>query len=136
MSNVADLQRIFSGMENGPEMIDNNFNKLNQAVKMTDWSSEGIVMLGGWHGDVKYRFVHLNDTELVCLTYNIFGDFNGETRIFQLPISAAPSSWIELKGNTAWEILKEDGLWGYGQGSNVNAKNQQLTNTHLYLLNV
>ncbi|WP_323075150.1 hypothetical protein [Limosilactobacillus reuteri] len=133
---MANLSKIYTGMLNGPEIINANFNNLNQAVHMTDWSTEGIVMLNGWHGTVKYRFVQLNDIKLVCLTYNIFGDFNGETRIFQLPVSAAPSSWIELKGNTAWEILKEDGLWGYGQGSNVNAKNQQLTNTHLYLLNV
>lgn len=131
---MANLSKIYTGMPNGPEMIDNNFNKLNQAVKATSWSSEGIVMLGGWHGDVKYRLVQLNGAKLVCLTYNIFGDLNGETRIFQLPDSVAPSSWIELKGNDAWEVMKENGLWGYGQGNNVNARNHQFTNTYLYLL--
>lgn len=129
---MANLSKIYTGMQNGPETIDTNFNNLNQAVSMTDWSTEGIVMFNGWHGTVKYRFIQLNDAKLVCLTYNIWGDIDNETKIFQLPDSAASTGWIELKGNPAWEVLKGAGLWGYGQG----LKNQQLTNTYLYLFNV
>lgn len=130
---MANLTRIFTGMESGPERINDNFDKLN--INWTDWSSQGIVMFNGWHGTVKYRYIQLSDIKLVCLTYNIFGDFNHEKRIFQLPTSVGPSNWIELKGNTAWEVIREEGLAAYGQGNLDVSKNQQLTNTYLYISN-
>ena len=52
MSNVADLQRIFSGMENGPEIIQKNLEAINAELggaklSLSDPSTLGIVTYNG-----------------------------------------------------------------------------------------
>ena len=57
------LTKIFTGMENGPEKIDDNFSNLEteinlQEIKVNEWSSSGITLLNGaqYYSDADHVF--------------------------------------------------------------------------------
>lgn len=42
-----ELTEIFTGMENGPEAIQDNFKKINDNISDTGWTNTGITYLNG-----------------------------------------------------------------------------------------
>ena len=76
---MANLDKIFTGMDKGPETIDKNFNALNSDVggvrsslQWTNWSKEGLVFLNGFNDiGTKYRYANTGNVKLIELEIKV-----------------------------------------------------------------
>ncbi len=90
------LTKIVTGMEKGPEAIEQNFEALdgNSPKILTDWSSDGISYKNGCTQNVdtpnrvQYRVIQLGDSKILLITgwFNAPAlDFNQAIIAFTLP---------------------------------------------------
>lgn len=124
---MADLTQIFSGMDQGPEKIMDNFNKINDengkiaseiaGINWSNSSTEGIVYsdnfeyVNGGYSTVSIgnlRLVHLN------IAIRLKNDFrnNGTGPAFALPQSISMGQNFGVAGNHA--------TWACYDGRNIN----------------
>ncbi len=110
---MADLAKIFTGMDKGPEVIDQNFGILNADVegKITvhDWSEDGLVYANGFYAKeahTEYRYVELaNQVKIVDLFLSVWGAANtGDQQVLTLPDTIALP-------NGHWKFFSS---WGKG----------------------
>lgn len=136
---MADLAKIFTGMDKGPETIDQNFGTLKAEVEgnitVHDWSSDGLVYANGFNSQgapTQYRYVELdNQIRIVDLFLNIYGTFNnGDQQVLTLPdtIAMPGGHWKYFTG------------WGDGrlQDNQVifSATSSSSSNAHVITANV
>ena len=88
-----NLTKIFTGMEKGPEAIDDNFQKITTKVP---WTSDGIVYKNGWtkypSNELAYTYGSFGDNNFIAvagqITYpNIPANSSYTVTPFALPIS-------------------------------------------------
>lgn len=127
---MADLTKIFTGMDKGPEAIMDNFNKLN--INWTDWSNEGIVFQNGFQNyQTFYRYAQIGNAKLIELKVSVTlssAPAGNSAIAFQVPSSIAPqmdsehaeSSKYQWLFNVAGEFhinIIDSGGWWTGEGS-------------------
>ena len=92
-------------MKQGEGQWQDKFNRLVDAVQkvggVTDqlqWitSSDGVVFLNGWHGNVSYEYVQIGDKKLVSLKGAINGNAKGAqyTDLLTIPDNVKPKNRI------------------------------------------
>lgn len=94
---MADLAKIFTGMDKGPEEIDKNFTALNndtekalQGAHWTDWTHNGVVVQNGFSevpgsGQINWReLIDMNGTVLVTQIHGTITKpaWTGESAVF------------------------------------------------------
>ena len=124
---MADLTQIFSGMDQGPEKIMDNFNKinddngtLNSKIDGISWSSistEGIVYSGNFeYVSGGYSTANIGGLRLVHLNISIrlTRDFNnnGVGHAFAVPQS------LDMGQNTG--VAGDHATWVSHDGRNIN----------------
>lgn len=116
---MADLAKIFTGMDKGPEAIDQNFGVLNADVegKITvhDWSEDGLVYANGFYSNQQhtvYRYIELaNQIKIVELFLSVWGAAKtGDQLVLTVPDTIA----LE---NGHWKLFT-----GWGNGHLENNK--------------
>lgn len=106
---MADLQKIVSGMQNGPEAINDNFNAINADLQKVSgiaaglqWTSqtrEGLVIANGVSlVDGGYSYAQIGNHKLVFLTImlNVTGSFE------ELTIQDAITVPDTIASNSIW----------------------------------
>lgn len=92
------LTKIVTGMEKGPEAIEQNFEVLdeNSPKIITDWSSDGIsykngcTLITNTPDIIQYRIIQLGDSKILCIAgwFNAPAlNINQAIVAFNLPIS-------------------------------------------------
>ena len=108
------LTQIFTGMEQGPEKINDNFNsldtKINTLIPDTGWVK--VPVINGWQGDISVR---LRDG--VIYHKGHFGA-DGPTINISLTVFKYPDSFGDMSSftnfNGAWAAITADGYTNYG----------------------
>lgn len=108
------LTKIFTGMEQGPEKINDNFNsldtKINTLIPDTGWVK--VPVINGWQGDISVR---LRDG--VVYHKGNFGA-QGDTGSISLTVFKYPDSFGDMSSftnfNGAWAAITADGYTNYG----------------------
>lgn len=114
---MADLTKIFSGMSEGPEKINDNFGLLNQAIADTNTRQSNsefqiqtypLVTESGWEGDGPNAFIKLSNDKynIIAVSFEIKKpkgvDFSSAAPIAGDPIvSSNGFSWVRIPG-TDW----------------------------------
>lgn len=108
------LTKIFTGMEQGPEKINDNFNsldtKINTLIPDTGWVK--VPVINGWQGDISVR---LRDGVIYHKGY--FGA-GGPTINISLTVFKYPDSFGDMSDfgqrNGGWAAITSDGEPNYG----------------------
>lgn len=108
------LTEIFTGMEQGPEKINDNFNsldtKINTLIPDTGWVK--VPVINGWQGDISVR---LRDGVIYHKGY--FGN-DGPTINISLTVFKYPDSFGDMSDfgqrNGGWAAITSDGEPNYG----------------------
>lgn len=108
------LTKIFTGMEQGPEKINDNFNaldtKINTLITDTGWVK--VPVINGWQGDISVR---LRDGVIYHKGY--FGA-GGPTINISLTVFKYPDSFGDMSDfgqrNGGWAAITSDGEPNYG----------------------
>lgn len=122
---MANIQKIFTGMSQGPETIDNNFNAINtelqnvdgvvSSLQWTDFTSTGLVFQNGFKqlgSDSSpksvYRFVQLKGWKLVDLqiavTLSAAPSNTSYATAVSLPDSISYDGWHEWVENDKYQL--------------------------------
>lgn len=108
------LTEIFTGMEQGPEKINDNFNSLDTKINtlITDTGWVKVPVINGWGGDISVR---LRDGVIYHKGY--FGNdgptVNISSTVFKYPDSFGDmSSFTNFNGS--WVAFTADGEPNYG----------------------
>ncbi len=108
------LTKIFTGMEQGPEKINDNFNsldtKINTLIPDTGWVK--VPVINGWQGDISVRLQNG-----VVYHKGYFGNdgptINISSTVFKYPDSFGDmSSFTNFNGG--WAAFTSDGEPNYG----------------------
>lgn len=117
---MANIQKIFTGMSQGPETIDNNFNAINTELQNVDgvvnslqWTKQtegGLVASNNVQiKDGGYNYLDLNGVKLVLLSISIqiTGDVKTPSVVVSLPDVITPGSMYvgTLGGQNQFQIL-------------------------------
>lgn len=100
---MADIQVINHGELQWDAKANHNFSELNQTLEkvggVTDqlqWttSTDGVVFLNGWHGNVNYEYVQIGDKKLVSLIGTIDGNAKATqyTELLTIPDNVKPKN--------------------------------------------
>lgn len=117
---MANIQKIFTGMSQGPETIDNNFNAINTELQNVDgvvgslhWSDgsqEGIVVTDSrvtLNKESQYSYLDIGGKRLVYL--HVVLDVNQDmpnvnaNMLFTIPTEIAPT--VSLRGAASTEAM-------------------------------
>ena len=86
---MAELERIFTGMDAGPEAIQKNFEALNAEGNLVNYGSQGIVALNGSDlTGTNYSVAHFDGWSIVSLFYHLTNKYTVD--VLQLPESIKP----------------------------------------------
>lgn len=108
------LTKIFTGMEQGPEKINDNFNaldtKINTLIADTGWVK--VPVINGWQGDISVRLQNG-----VIYHKGYFGA-DGPTINISLTVFKYPDSFGDMSDfgqrNGGWAAITSDGEPNYG----------------------
>lgn len=120
-----ELTKIFTGMENGPEAIQGNFNKISDNISDTGWTNTGMTYLNGAKAN--------NDGGLFYRRTSLFGvgyfvelrgvvvapSSAGSAYVVQLPQSIVPARVIFPTGKS----INTDGriyVYDYKASGNIS----------------
>ena len=108
------LTKIFTGMEQGPEKINDNFNSLDAKINtlITDTGWVKVPVINGWQGDISVRLQNG-----VVYHKGYFGNdgptINISSTVFKYPDSFGDmSSFTNFNGG--WAAFTSDGEPNYG----------------------
>lgn len=129
---MADLTRIFSGMESGPEAIQSNFEKMNQTVEnmggqlsglnWSDLTTAGLVANNDWeilptNRNSGYQTTQLGNKKLVWLhpILSRRSDFTGSHTgfFFNLPENIEPDTFRmggDIDADREWSYIAGNGI--------------------------
>ncbi len=149
---MADLTKIFSGMESGPEAIQSNFEKMNQTVEnmggqlsglhWSELNDAGIVSSNDWQAlgvnrGSGYRTANLGGLKLVWLTLLVEhtnGNFKGSQcgYIITLPENIHPAVY-----GLGGKLDDSQTSWYYWDGNhqisfNATTSDYTWANGHIY----
>lgn len=156
---MADLAKIFTGMQAGPEKIDGNFDLLNQAI--TDVGTQEsnsefqiqtypLVTQSGWTGSGPNAFTRLSNDKynIIAVSFEIVKPkgigFTSTSPIAADPIvSQSGFEWARIVG-TDWDngsflpvLFKDGGIFTEHLGENVfSTVTSNDTEIHLQVQNV
>lgn len=156
-----DLQKISSGMDNGPEAIEHNFEAVDQTVEnmggqlsglhWSELSQDGMVIDGDWgllpvNRNSGYQTAKLGDKTIVWLhpiIQRLNSDFTGSHTgyILHLPKTIEPATYRiggDIDADTEWNYLVNSGiaLNGYSENTGTLWKEGNLFGfSKLYLAN-
>ncbi|WP_448949533.1 hypothetical protein [Latilactobacillus sakei] len=111
---MAELTKIFTGMEKGPEAIQANFDlmdtKINTLIADTGWVK--VPVINGWQGDISVRLQNG-----VVYHKGYFGS-DGPTINISLTVFKYPDSFGDMsdfgQSNGGWAAFTSDGEPNYG----------------------
>lgn len=152
---MADLTKIFTGMNAGPEAIQNNFEKVNQAVEnmggelsQLQWSKTscaGVVGSNGWEvlkedRGSGYQILNIGGLRLIWLHLLIkkTSDFSGSASgwVVTLPSNVQPAVY-----GIAGSLDDPSATWYYWDGAHAISLNATTTSfkwekDHIYPISV
>ncbi|MFC2680834.1 hypothetical protein [Limosilactobacillus vaginalis] len=141
---MADLTKIFSGMQSGPEDIWSNFEKINQdleniggTVDGLTWSAQsrdGLVAQNGWRiMGGGYSYARVGNKKLVVMDLFMSNDNNGfkgnatNTAVSMPPEFSIPNNyqgearpdinWMVVNSNVSFSRRDGGVVWDSGSGS-------------------
>lgn len=127
---MAELTKVYRGMQNGAETIDSNFNKINDELKTMEYPDDtpwkNLTLVGGWSATVaNYRvrkgMLHINILGMKTPALAA----NSSTTFATLPISARPANTFQgapiivYGGMSGSLIVNADGTLVYRVGVNA-----------------
>jgi hypothetical protein len=120
-----ELTKIFTGMENGPEAIQDNFNTIRNNISDTGWTNTGMTYLNGAKankdGGIFYRRVSLFGVGYFVELRGVAvaPSSAGSGYVVQLPQSIVPARVIFPTG----KAINPDGriyAWDYEASGNIS----------------
>ena len=126
-----ELTKIFTGMENGPEAIQDNFKKISDNISDTGWRTDGVTFLNGstpvaddpstpFFNQPAYRVITIDKTNIILLHGMLKAGTAG--LVIQFPKNVAPNEYyIQSMPSGNWQLNSDGTLLKAGSNAFSNA---------------